>query len=142
MTFDPRGFLDTARGLRENSSATSADHRTAANRAYYAAYGYVKLRCMQACPEYSNLEIEHHRPGELARRLSQPLARRWDRLREFREQSDYEFNVPIGSDEARQAGDHADKLIAALETAPPDFYVWTAQSIPEDRRVRRDSGGN
>ena len=115
MAFDPAGFVETGRILLTKAPASEAAARTACARAYYAAYGTMRiLLCRAKGVSAKHLFGQAGRHGDLINALSRGSARfksvgaQYLRLHIARVKSDYRYSAPVARKEAESALNDAD----------------------------------
>lgn len=125
--FYPEGFFETAKELKQRTSGTESDLRTAVGRAYYAAYGAAKARYLAAHGK-PNQKFLHGDIGNIIKAVAprHPVRKAWDSLLTMRGISDYEYSRPITRGHAEAALTNSDILLTAIQQADDAAF----QAIP------------
>lgn len=124
MAFDWNEFLELAKNLSNRSGmgySTEAANRTAVSRAYYAAFcqlrGYAESRLGF---QRSGTAQDHKRLRKYLKKAKRPRwASRLNRLREWRNDCDYEDVVPGLQSRVQRAILTVDKIFRELRQTGP-----------------------
>ncbi len=117
--FEWRDYLDFARALVTSSERSEASHRTAASRAYYAAFHKSREALERETGQTLGRERIH---AEVIRRLSERLETQraghdLDRLRATRAHADYDAAKVFSLRQAEMAVDLASEVLRQLDVA-------------------------
>ncbi len=112
MSFDPKEFLTVSSDLKKKSDCTEAEYRTIANRAYYAAFGYIK----QNFP-FINSGISAHQEtiDHLERYYGKKVSKMLENLFKMRKDADYKYNEEFKSFRCDFVIQDANKMIKEFE---------------------------
>ena len=112
---DPTDFLSIATTLKARPTAREGEYRTAAGRAYYAAYGVLKKKHLRAINR-DTVRLRHDVAAQIMERVSAKLRyREWAELYDLRIGSDYKYHTTIGREDAKVAIEYAMKLVNAIK---------------------------
>jgi hypothetical protein len=121
MSFEWAQFLDIAKFLLTHGSQASvpqdAAYRSAMSRAYYAAFGHVKIFATDTMKyEPEGTEDDHIKLRDFFKDHQRPdVSRQLSQLRQWRNQSDYENpSYIINENHTKQAILQAENLIQSM----------------------------
>ncbi|HHH26865.1 MAG TPA: hypothetical protein ENK57_00730 [Polyangiaceae bacterium] len=123
MPVDPHDILDLARAIGKLRSSDEAARRSAASRAYHAAFHAARLhvwRWRLAAPpgvhgtHQGLIEALASSPDPADQRNGYRLRQ----VRDIRHRADYDIHVPFEPSEVRQALREADDLVRRLTAGP------------------------
>ena len=120
MAFDPESFLAAAKAFL-GSASTEADFRTIAGRAYYAAYGSLRVRlCRAKGLDPTKLFDKSGRHVDLVRGIStsshgiKRVQIQYQRLLAKRVRADYRYGERVTQGDAEMAISDADWVVSHL----------------------------
>ena len=121
MAFDPESFLAAAQALLGSSASSEADFRTIAGRAYYAAYGSLRVRlCRAKGLDPAKLFGKSGRHVDLIRGISRSshgirrVQIQYQRLLAKRARADYRYSDRVTRGDAEMAVSDADWVVSHL----------------------------
>lgn len=119
MPFDWKAFIELARSLQHQAAGASdaeALLRTAVSRAYYGAFCFVRNHARDQLGFSPRNDADDH--GRLRAHLRgkrRQIAQRLDRLRQWRNESDYADQLPFDAAATLGAAiGEADRIVASL----------------------------
>lgn len=120
MPFDWKAFIDVARSLQEQAGSEpdpEALLRTAVSRAYYGAFCFVRNHARdQLGFQPKNDANDHGRLRAHLRGKRQQISQKLDRLRQWRNESDYSDQLPFDAEATLAAAIGEAAAIVALLT--------------------------
>lgn len=124
MSFNWQAFIEVARSLQEQAAAardTEALLRTAVSRAYYGAFCFVRNHARDQLSFAPRNDADDH--GRLRAHLKGKrghIAQKLDRLRQWRNESDYSDLLPFDAEKVLAAAiREADAIVALLTPRAP-----------------------
>jgi uncharacterized protein (UPF0332 family) len=115
----PQDFIRLAAQLA--AGTTEADWRTAASRAYYAAFHAARQLLLDLGFTVPRADAAHqyliHRLNNCGEQLIQQEAKVLDRLRKLRNRADYDWHLPFTRHHAQPEPANAQRVVQILDTA-------------------------
>ena len=123
MPVDPRDILDLARAIGKLRSGDEAARRSAASRAYYAAFHAARRHAWRKnLPPAPGVAKTHQALIEALESSCDPqdqrVGYRLRQVRDIRHRADYDIQVSFEHSEARQALREAEDIVRRLTAGP------------------------